>query len=88
MADRRIRPGVLCGGSGTRLWPFSQCTLLGLGLVHGVARYRWSVGWQPSWPRLTDEVRAWEADPRRSLAIWPPPWTMRLRPLDEVGAPK
>jgi hypothetical protein len=63
-------------------------TLLGLGLVHGVARYRWSVGWQPSWPRLADEVRAWEADPRRPLAIWPPPWTMRLRPLDEVGAPK
>jgi hypothetical protein len=64
-----------------------SATLLALGLIHGVARYRWSVGWQPSWPRFADEVQAWEADPLRPLSIWPPPWTMRLRPVERAGGP-
>jgi hypothetical protein len=52
--------------------------LLAAGLVQGVADYRSSLRWQPSWPSWPDEVRAWEANPSRPLHIWPPPWTVAL----------
>jgi hypothetical protein len=55
-------------------------TLLGAGLAQGVANYRSSLRWQPSWPSWPDEVRAWETDPSRPLRIWPPPWTVALPP--------
>jgi hypothetical protein len=72
---------VLLGGArrgSGRLRPVVCALLLCAGLVQGVAHYRTSLRWQPSWPSWPDEVRAWEADPSRPLRIWPPPWVVGL----------
>jgi hypothetical protein len=71
--------GCIRGGAGA-LRPTLCTLLLGLALFRGVLHYPGSVRWAPSWPRWPDQVRAWEADPRRPLQIWPPPWTVSLRP--------
>jgi hypothetical protein len=64
----------------------TACALLvAVGLAHGVAQYP-VVRWQPGWPRWSDEVRAWRADPARPLRIWPPPWKVALRPEVKVLA--
>jgi hypothetical protein len=53
---------------------------LATGLVANAHDWRGDVWWRPTWTRWADEVRVWEADPRRPLGIWPYPWTTRLRP--------
>ncbi len=64
------------------------CALcLAAGLARGARDYPSSVRWTPSWPRWPDEVRAWQAAPARPLEIWPPPWTVGLRPLAPRAAP-
>jgi len=53
--------------------------LLVAGIVGGVVRWRSTIRWRPGWPVWRTEVAAWHADPRRQLAIWPPPrWAIRL----------
>jgi hypothetical protein len=71
--------GCVRGGAGV-LRPTVCALLLGLALVRGVTGYSGSVRWKPSWPVWTEQVHAWEADPRRPLQIWPPPWTLSLPP--------
>jgi hypothetical protein len=74
-----------CVRRGTGALRLTLCTLLlGLALVRGILHYPGSVRWAPSWPRWPDQVRAWEEDPRRPLQIWPPPWTVSLRPTADV----
>jgi hypothetical protein len=75
--------GCVRGGAGV-LRPTLCALLLGLALVRGVTRYSGSVRWKPSWPIWTEQVSAWEADPQRPLQIWPPPWTVSLRPIADV----
>jgi hypothetical protein len=59
----------------------SVCALLvGFALLRGAALYPSAVRWMPGWPRWPDEVQAWQADSRRPLRIWPPPWQLTLRP--------
>jgi hypothetical protein len=58
-----------------------SAVLLAIAIVHGLAAFP-IVRWQPGWPRWGEEVRLWEATPDRPLQIWPPPWTIRLRPHD------
>ena len=71
--------GCIRGGAGV-LRPIVCTLLLGLALVRGVTQYGGSVRWKPSWPVWAEQVRAWEADPRRPLKIWPPPWELSLPP--------
>ncbi len=69
-----------CAGDGPRLRRVVCGILLAAGLVGGATRWRSSIRYRPSWPVWRTEVAAWEADPRHALAIWPPPWEMRLIP--------
>ena len=48
-------------------------------LATGLANYRHYGGWShgPSWPA---EVRAWREGRSDTLALWPPPWRLDLRP--------
>ena len=48
-------------------------------LATGLANYRHYGGWShgPSWPA---EVRAWREGRTNTLALWPPPWRLDLRP--------
>jgi hypothetical protein len=54
--------------------------LLAVGLVGGLARYRETVRWRPSWPSWRSEVEAWRKDPNHALRIWPQSWAVRLSP--------
>lgn len=53
--------------------------LLSFLLATGAANFRHYGGWShgPSWPA---EVRAWRAGTSDTLAIWPAPWRLDLRP--------
>jgi hypothetical protein len=69
-----------CAGDGARVRRAVCGVLLAAGLVGGAARWRSSIRYRPSWPVWRTEVAAWQADATHALAIWPPPWQMRLIP--------
>jgi protoporphyrinogen oxidase len=74
-------------GGPRSLRPLVAAVLLTLGLAGGAARYPATVRWSSSWPRWSDEVRAWRQDPGHTLAIWPPGWKVRSPRPDELRTP-
>ncbi len=68
------------------LRPVLGVLVLAVAIGAGIVHYGDSLRWKPDWPRWPDEVAAWSADPRRPLRIWPPRWTVTLRPIDSSAA--
>jgi hypothetical protein len=60
------------------LRPKIAVTLIILSLVNGLLTFRSALYYDETWPKWRDEVKKWREDPTHELAIWPPPWKMKL----------